>query len=157
LTRLTATASYVAGLAEKQIDDVLSSSFPASDPPSWTFGRDRRAPADARQEPGAFVRPVRAEDHGVRSGEGATVSTARSFIGAAASLLGAIGLTLLVPMFVVLLPLALLYRFVLEVTGWPDLLPRIGHRPAWAVNATRSERRIVADTSRRVRPWPKYS
>jgi hypothetical protein len=36
-----------------------------------------------------------------------------------ASLIGAAGVALLVPLLVVLLPLALMYRFVLELTGWP--------------------------------------
>jgi hypothetical protein len=39
-----------------------------------------------------------------------------------ASLLGAVGLALMVPVFVVLLPLALIYRLMLEISGWPNWL-----------------------------------
>ena len=28
-------------MSEKEIDEVLEASFPASDPPSWTLGTDR--------------------------------------------------------------------------------------------------------------------
>jgi hypothetical protein len=30
------------GLSEEMIDETLAESFPASDPPSWTLGRERR-------------------------------------------------------------------------------------------------------------------
>ena len=35
---------YVNDLTEKEIDGILSDSFPASDAPSWTLGVVRRAP-----------------------------------------------------------------------------------------------------------------
>jgi hypothetical protein len=39
------------------------------------------------------------------------------------AMLGAVWLALTIPIFVMLLPLALLYRLVLEMTGWPAWLP----------------------------------
>ena len=42
-------------LSEEMIDAILADSFPASDPPSWTLGRDhgeRPAAADKEQGPG---------------------------------------------------------------------------------------------------------
>jgi hypothetical protein len=32
-------------LSEDLIDETLADSFPASDPPSWTLGREKRPPA----------------------------------------------------------------------------------------------------------------
>jgi hypothetical protein len=44
------------------------------------------------------------------------------------SMLHAMGLVLLLPLFVVFLPIALLYRLVLDSAGWPGWLPQIGAR-----------------------------
>ncbi len=54
------------------------------------------------------------------------VSTGRSHAQAVLSILGVVGLAVVVPLFFVLLPLALMYRLVLEVAAWPDWLPRVG-------------------------------
>jgi hypothetical protein len=45
--------------------------------------------------------------------------------GVLTNFLGFIGLALMTPLFVLLLPLALLYRAVLEAAGWPTWLPRV--------------------------------
>jgi hypothetical protein len=114
VTRLTATAPVVE-LAEKQIDDTLSSSFPASDPPPWTLGRTETAPPDGPE----------ASD----PDDAAGLPTWRRYGQTATSLVGAIGVVLLVPIFVVLLPLALICRVVLDLVRWPGRLPPESRRP----------------------------
>jgi hypothetical protein len=97
----------VVALTDGEVDDVLDHSFPASDPPSWTLGGAEAGPV-ASQVP-----------------TGTVGSRAQAFATAfrpVASLLGAAGVALLVPLFVMLLPLALMYRLVLEMTGWPAWL-----------------------------------
>lgn len=105
------TLSPVASLAERQIDEMLANSFPASDPPSWTLTGAETSPVERSATTDPAVSAWRA------------LSAGRYFR-AMAAVLGAAGLALMVPLFVIVLPLAIVYRLVLEVTGWPDWLRR---------------------------------
>lgn len=117
---VAATLSFSTALAESQIDDVLSNSFPASDPPSWALGSAEAAPTDRALTPGALAMPARAVSDTARPGRTSETSPVRSAFRRLMALLGAVGLALLLPLFIVLLPLALLYRLMLDVTGWPE-------------------------------------
>jgi hypothetical protein len=89
------------------VDDVLDHSFPASDPPPWTVDG-----AETRATP----RPA------PRAGVAARLRAVGRAFQPLASLLGAAALTLAVPLLVILLPLALMYRLALEVLSWPAWL-----------------------------------
>ena len=90
--------------AERELDQILADSFPASDPPSWTLGVSR---------PAAVRRVSLPRD------------TGRPFLRALASLAGGAGIALLVPVVILLVgvSVALAARGIAEAIGW--LLSRI--------------------------------
>ena len=83
------------------IDATLADSFPASDPPAWMSGT-------------SLVRPVRRP---VTSSAAGSDWLTRAG-GHAQSTLAAIGVALLLPVFIVVLPIALAFRGVLAATHW---------------------------------------
>jgi hypothetical protein len=87
------TRSYA---TDATLDAVLADSFPASDPPSWTQGTATPGIAHTR----AIGSP----------GTGSTIL----------SVLAAVGLVMLVPVYVVALPLVLLWRLLLDTVVWRD-------------------------------------
>ena len=96
------------------IDDVLAATFPASDPPAWSPGIARPAPESATPdgtsaEPGWDVIDV--------SGSTQAAPTLTQAFG---SVLGAMGLVLLVPFAILAVgtPVALGVRAVLALAGW---------------------------------------
>ena len=109
-------------LTAQAIDDVLAGTFPASDPPAWTPGIARPAPEIAGQTTDPRTAQDRTRD--VRASQVIDVSrparSKRTFAQALVSLIGAVGLALLVPfaMLAVGIPVALGIRGLLEVTEW---------------------------------------
>jgi len=89
-------------LHEVDVDMVLSDSFPASDPPSWTSGI---AESGAGAVPIAYAEPI-------------TRLERPEWLRALGSVLGTIVVVLAFPLFVIGLPLALAWRLVLEISGW---------------------------------------
>jgi len=105
-------------LTAQAIDDVLAGSFPASDPPAWTPGLARLAPAREAASGVGTREEVSAPAAGVIdvSRPAASERTlARAFV----SLLAAMALTALVPLAVLAVgtPVALAARAVVEAGG----------------------------------------
>jgi hypothetical protein len=98
---------------ERKVDQVLADSFPASDPPPWTFGR---VISDA-QNPNL----LRNTDDGWSYQTTVIVAAGgRTTWQWLASCVGAIGVAVLVPISILAvgLPIALAVRGLLEVVGW---------------------------------------
>jgi hypothetical protein len=105
-------------MTAQAIDDVLAGTFPASDPPAWTPGIARPAPA----RPAAYVDRAPAQDDkaDVRTDVidvSRSPDAKRTFAQALGSLVGATGLALLVPLVILAIaaPVALGIRGALAV------------------------------------------
>ena len=111
---------------ERALDQVLADSFPASDPPPWTLGVARRD-----SEPTAIARGLVADSAGAEVARpGVLVNDVvilgggsrgpRTPIQRLATLAGAMGVALMVPVaiLVVGLPVVLLVRGIVEAITW---------------------------------------
>lgn len=111
---------------ERKLDQILADSFPASDPPPWTFGRARAdqidkaaiAPASSRADLTRAVADTRVPS--LHTTDVIVAGGCRTFGQRLASGVGALGVALLVPigMLIVGLPIALAVRGLLEVAAW---------------------------------------
>lgn len=106
-------------MTAQAIDDVLAGTFPASDPPPWTPGIARPAPAITAR--GDERVPATDDANDVRSDviDVSHRSPERTVTQALVSLLGAVGLALLVPfaLLAIGIPLALGIRGAVDVAG----------------------------------------
>ena len=96
-----------------EVDRVLSDSFPASDPPPWVPSHVLGAgfPVQVAAE---AVHPQVAERPEVTPPEPATRRALRHLRSAAL----AVGVVMLLPVFVLVLPIALVARGLMDVGGW---------------------------------------
>lgn len=103
--------------SEIAMDAVLADSFPASDPPSWTFGvgRTQLQPDGTEHQPA-----VQAVDDGVSD---KSLSAGHRLLNGVSALFQGAGVALLFPILIVGLPVALAVRLILELTRWPIVSP----------------------------------
>lgn len=100
------------------MDTVLADSFPASDPPSWTWGVAR---IQRQRDPIGNEPAVGVTDDGL---SGTSLSARHRWLKGIVALFQGAGVALLFPLFIVGLPVALAFRLVLELTGWRIVGPR---------------------------------
>lgn len=107
--------------SELAIDDALAGSFPASDPPAWNPGMARPIPVDTSRNRVNNRRPSVARDETAPGAPGAIdpsrpYRSERTVLQVLISLVGAVGIALLVPFAILLvgLPIALAVRGLLE-------------------------------------------
>ena len=99
----TAASLQTAVLHDVDVDMVLTDSFPASDPPSWTGGM---AEAGSAAAPSANAEPL------------ARLERWPAWLRTLGSFSGTMVVVLAFPLFVVGLPFVLAWRLVLEASGW---------------------------------------
>ena len=108
--------------AERALDSVLADSFPASDPPSWTLGITRPKPERqaTNDEPVATdaTRVALVSEDAIDMSRPAMAEG--KLLKGLASLAGAAGITLLVPLVILVIgtPIALAVRGVVEAASW---------------------------------------
>ena len=100
-----------------EMDAVVANSSPASDPRSWTLGV---AGSQRQRDPINNEPAVGTVDDGLL---GTSLFTRYRWLKGIMALFQGAGVALLFPLFVVGLPVALIFRLVLELTGWRILSP----------------------------------
>jgi len=99
------------------VDRVLAESFPASDPPPWVFGGTSADITAERAIAAPAVQSIRPDDVMLVSQQQAMTWGERA-VKHSRSWLMALGVVLLAPIGIVLLPLALLFRALLSASDW---------------------------------------